>query len=51
VDARYGWRVNRNLEVALIGRNLFDPSHAERADPTPTAEATRNVALTLTWRQ
>jgi iron complex outermembrane receptor protein len=29
VDLRYSWKVNRNFELAIIGQNLFDPSHLE----------------------
>jgi iron complex outermembrane receptor protein len=29
VDARYGWRVSRELDISVVGQNLFDASHAE----------------------
>lgn len=29
VDLRYGWRVNRSFELAVVGQNLFDPLHLE----------------------
>lgn len=28
-DLRLGWRPNKNVDISLVGQNLFDPSHAE----------------------
>ena len=29
LDTRLGWRVNKNLELSLVGQNLLDPHHPE----------------------
>ena len=35
-DARIGWRVRPELEIAVVGRNLLQPWHLEYAsDPGP----------------
>jgi iron complex outermembrane recepter protein len=43
VDARYGWRVSRDLAVSLGVTNLFDPRHGEfassAADPVQVGRA------------
>lgn len=27
VDARYGWRISKNIELAVSGKNIFEPRH------------------------
>jgi iron complex outermembrane receptor protein len=51
VDLRYGWTIGRNLELALIGRNLLDPHHAEYGSATGRSEYERALMLKLVWRQ
>jgi iron complex outermembrane receptor protein len=33
VDMRLGWKPRKDLELALVGRNLFDSAHAEFGSP------------------
>jgi iron complex outermembrane receptor protein len=49
VDLRYGWRIRKDLEVALIGQNLFDPHHAEAGAAPGRHSYERNVLLKLVW--
>jgi iron complex outermembrane receptor protein len=49
VDLRYGWRMRRGLEVALIGRNLFDKSHPEFGAWPARSEIGRSLALRVEW--
>jgi iron complex outermembrane receptor protein len=49
-DARIGWRFNRQVDLSFIGRNLFQPSHAEYGgDPGPLVGIRRSVYAKLTW--
>jgi iron complex outermembrane receptor protein len=49
-DARIGWRIGRQFELSLAGRNLFQPSHAESGgDPGPLVGIKRSVYAKLTW--
>jgi iron complex outermembrane recepter protein len=49
-DARFGWRVGRQLDLSLIGENLFQPWHFEYAgDPGPLIGIRRSVFLRMTW--
>jgi iron complex outermembrane receptor protein len=54
LDVRLIWRPVDDLEVALVGRNLTDPSHAEygsqRLFRSETTEVRRSVTLTVTKR-
>jgi iron complex outermembrane receptor protein len=49
VDLRYGWRIRKGLEVALIGQNLFDSHHAEFGAAPGRHSYERNVLLKLVW--
>jgi iron complex outermembrane receptor protein len=49
VDLRYGWRVSKGLELALIGRNLLDPRHAETGAAPGRHSFERAVLLKLVW--
>jgi iron complex outermembrane receptor protein len=51
IDARLGWRVNRKLDVALLGQNLLGTPHAEYGLPANRATLPMQVFLKLTWRQ
>lgn len=54
VDAHFGWRVSKAVELSFSGRNLFDPRHqefapstaAQRANPVQLERAL-DVALTV----
>jgi len=50
VDARFGWRVRGDLELSLIGQNLFDPGHIEFGAPPGASEIPRTVFLKAVWR-
>jgi iron complex outermembrane recepter protein len=49
VDLRYGWRLHKALELALIGQNLFDPRHAEYGAAPGRHSYERGVLLKLVW--
>lgn len=51
VDARLSWKPRKDLEVALIGRNLFDERHLEfNSDPFFTVtEQRRSLLARLLW--
>ena len=49
VDARYGWRLARELDLSLTVQNLFDPSHPEFGAEATRSEIARSVFLKLTW--
>jgi iron complex outermembrane receptor protein len=49
-DARFAWRVRPELEMALVGRNLFQPWHVEAAgDPATLVGIVRSGYVKLTW--
>ena len=49
-DGRIAWRFSRQLELSLIGRNLFQPSHPEfGTDPGPLVGLKRSVYARITW--
>jgi iron complex outermembrane receptor protein len=50
VDARFGWRVRSDLELSLVGQNLFDPGHVEFGTPATASEIPRAVFLKAVWR-
>jgi iron complex outermembrane receptor protein len=49
VDLRYGWHIRKGLELSLIGRNLFDPKHAEFGAAPARNLYERAVLLKLVW--
>ena len=49
VDVRYAWRLLRELELALIGQNLFASSHAEFGDAATRSEMARGAYAKLRW--
>lgn len=52
LDARIGWRIQRDLELSLTGRNLLDPGHPEfiNASGPRTSEVPRSFFGAATWR-
>jgi iron complex outermembrane receptor protein len=50
VDARFGWKANRNLELSLTLQNIFDPSHPEFGAPATRSELERSAYAKLLWR-
>ena len=49
VDVRYAWRLLRELELALVGPNLFASSHAEFGNAATRSELARGAYLKLKW--
>jgi len=49
VDVRYAWRLLRELELALVGQNLFASSHAEFGNAATRSELARGAYLKLKW--
>jgi len=51
-DVRLSYRPTHQLELALVGQNLFDPQHPEQpAQPTTvTTEVPRGFFAEITWR-
>ncbi len=47
VDLSLLWRITKDLELGLIGKNLFDPQHAEFGGGN---EIQRTVNAQVTWR-
>ena len=50
LDARLGWRLQPDWELALIGTNLLAPRHLEFRGGTPPETFERAVTLRSTWR-
>jgi iron complex outermembrane receptor protein len=50
VNARLGWRVSRDFDIALTVQNLFDSSHPEFGAPATRSEYERAFFLNLQWR-
>lgn len=53
VDARIGWKVARNMELSLVGQNLFDRGHGEYVSDfvgTSTYEVPRAGYVKLDWK-
>ena len=49
-DARFGWRISRQLELSVVGQNLLQPSHPEDGgDPGPLVRIRRSAYARLTW--
>lgn len=49
-DARFGWRINSELDFSVVGQNLFQPLHSEYAgDPYGLVYIRRDVYARLTW--
>jgi len=49
-DARFGWRLKRQVDLSFIGENLFQPWHVEYGgDPGPLVGIKRSVYAKLTW--
>jgi iron complex outermembrane receptor protein len=50
VDARLGWKADRNFELSLTLQNMFDPSHPEFGLPATRSELDRSAFAKLLWR-
>ncbi|MBK4736738.1 TonB-dependent receptor [Noviherbaspirillum sp. DKR-6] len=51
IDMRYGWKLRRDLELSLLGQNLFDAKHAEFGAAPGRALYERALYVKLVWRQ
>ena len=51
VDARLGWKVNRELDISLIFQNALDPEHAEFGAAPGRSEIARSAFIRLMWKQ
>jgi iron complex outermembrane receptor protein len=49
VDVRYAWRARPDLEISLIGQNLFDRRHPEFGALPSRSEFERGVFLRARW--
>jgi len=49
LDARFGWRLQRNLELSIVGRNL-NGSHGEYGPLATRTEVGREVGVKLVWQ-
>ena len=49
VDVRYGWRLRPDLELSLLGQNLFDRSHGEFNPVASRSEFERSVFVQARW--
>ena len=49
VDLRYGWRVRRDLELALAVQNAFDPEHPEFNAAPGRSEIARSAFASVRW--
>ena len=49
-DVRFGWRAKRNWEIAVVGRNLMQPHHAEFGSDVDTIVGIKREAYArITW--
>lgn len=49
LDLRLGWSPRKNLELAIVGRDLLDDHHPEFRGRLVTREVNRSVFATLKW--
>ena len=51
LDGRFGWNPTPQIELSIIGRNLFDNQHPEFGPPTPSREEVpRNIYARAAFR-
>jgi iron complex outermembrane receptor protein len=50
LDARFGWRLGRGMELAIVGANL-NGGHAEYGAPSVRSEVGRSVGVNFTWQR
>jgi len=49
VDMRIGWHVNNDVELSIVGVNLFDPEHPEFGALPARSEISRGVYGKVLW--
>lgn len=50
VDARFGWRVRKDIELSVIGQNLLGTEHAEYGSQQFRSEIPQGVFFKVDWR-
>ncbi len=53
LDTRIGWKIGKNFELSLVGRNLLRSQHAEFSQlvlTAPVTEVEREIYGQVTWR-
>lgn len=50
VDVRFGWKLQRDLELSLTGQNLFSGNHAEFGSLPNRSEIAPGIFLKLLWK-
>lgn len=50
IDARFGWRIQRDLDLSIIGTNIFGTQHAEYGPALYRAVIPTGVFARLTWQ-
>jgi iron complex outermembrane receptor protein len=50
MDIRFGWKINRDLELALVGQNLIGHEHTEFNSQLDENLFDRRLFANLTWR-
>ncbi|RXZ36814.1 TonB-dependent receptor [Oxalobacteraceae bacterium CAVE-383] len=50
VDARLGWKLRPDLQLAVVGQNLFGTQHGEFNPVATRSEIPTTVAVTLLWK-
>ncbi len=53
LDARYGWRVRRGLDLSLVGQNLLHRGHREYFEDlvhSPQLQVQRSIYVQARWR-
>ena len=48
-DMRIAWRLQRELELSLVGQNLLDSGHVESGNPATASEMARGAYVKLKW--
>jgi iron complex outermembrane receptor protein len=49
LDARIGWKLRRDLELSVMGQNLFGGRHAEFGSRTTRSEMEPSIFVNLLW--
>jgi iron complex outermembrane receptor protein len=49
LNLRAAWRPCKNIELALVGENLFDPQHGEFRTPVSYTEVERSGTIEMIW--
>ena len=49
LDLRYGWQINRDIELSIVGKNLLDPKHAEFSGASTRPDYDRSLFAKVQW--